>query len=297
MSDNLKRIIRGFGHPEPRATPPARTLEGAATTLPAKKRKTGAPASPRDRHPDSLPDLQPSLAANLHVVFVGYNPGVELSRQQHHYAHFSNLFWKLFNQSKLLEAVVPNQDTFLQQINGKTTAQHDFQLAPYGIGFTDLVLRCTRTAQELTASEKLQNVPRLLREFRHLNCKVVVFIGKGIWEVVVRYMSQVLATTIRLTGFEWGEQTGSGDYRRMVHKLRHLCGGLRVYVFPNTLGLVTSLTFKEKLQMWEELAGALQETDKTRDARVESPKLEENETKDDVSDASEDASDEVAGLP
>lgn len=226
-------------------------------------------------------DLQPSLGPDLKVIFVGYNPGIQSSIQQHHYAHFTNLFWKLFNQSRILIHVLSSikldidserkKDSLLESLisldnEGKYVSgvkpKDDFDLVKYKIGFTDLVLRCTRTAQELTLSEKLHNVPRLLKEFGDTNCSNVVFIGKGIWEIVVRYYLNLLDKNIKLKkdNFQWGIQEAGvdPDYNTLLERLHNDIGNeCTIYVFPNTSGLVTSLNYKEKLELWEILASRI----------------------------------------
>lgn len=143
-------------------------------------------------------DLQPSLDDRLKVLFIGFNPGLQSSIQQHHYAHFTNLFWKLFNESKLLINVLQSlnisvgdaikEDPLLKELiqvdsddKYKTFVKpvNDFEIVKYKIGFTDLVLRCTKTAQELNLSEKLENVPRLFNEFKQSGSTFIVFVGKG----------------------------------------------------------------------------------------------------------------------
>lgn len=223
-------------------------------------------------------DLQPSLDDNLKLLFIGFNPGVQSSIQQHHYAHFTNLFWKLFNESGLLINVlqslktpiedVVEEDPLLKELvkpisdkKYKTFVKpvHDFEIVKYKIGFTDLVLRCTKTAQELTLSEKLDNVPRLFREFQESRSTFIVFVGKGIWEIIVKYITNLLKTKIKLTkdNFHWGKQMPGEDvtYNMILEKLNDMFGYRHnIYVFPNTSGLVTSLKYGEKLQLWNDLS-------------------------------------------
>ncbi|CUM45045.1 uncharacterized protein AC631_01361 [Debaryomyces fabryi] len=223
-------------------------------------------------------DLQPSLDDNLKLLFIGFNPGVQSSIQQHHYAHFTNLFWKLFNESGLLINVlqslktpiedVVKEDPLLKELvkpisdkKYKTFVKpvHDFEIVKYKIGFTDLVLRCTKTAQELTLSEKLDNVPRLFREFQESRSTFIVFVGKGIWEIIVKYITNLLKTKIKLTkdNFHWGKQMPGEDvtYNMILEKLNDMFGYRHnIYVFPNTSGLVTSLKYDEKLQLWNDLS-------------------------------------------
>lgn len=209
----------------------------------------------------SLLELQPMISDDITLLFVGFNPGVESSRQQHHYAHPTNLFWKLFNALDVLKKVLGlrklqvDGDQFLSLIfrDGKLTvrALNDDQLVPYGVGFTDLVLRCTKTAQELSKQEKLDNVPRLFSEFARSHAKWIVVIGKGIWEFIIKYVNP----SYRLTkeNFQWGLQTGV-----LAKEIHRRCGShFNLYVFPNTSGLVALMKYPEKLALWEQLAASI----------------------------------------
>lgn len=227
---------------------------------------------------DSYKDLAPSLSDNLKVIFVGFNPGIQSSLLQHHYAHFTNLFWKLFNESDFLLKVLKSygvdiekeieSDELLRSVvipgnvagsyRSVVKAVHDFGIAKYHIGFTDLVLRCTRTAQELTLEEKLANVPRLINEFSKTGARYVVFVGKGIWEVVVKYYADNLDINFKLTksNFLWGKQEQHNDskYNLIISELHQALGHpCSIYVFPSTSGLVTSLNYNEKLNLWHNL--------------------------------------------
>lgn len=261
MADGLRSVIRSFKYDES-------NQRNKVTKPAASKRSKITKSSPYD----GMKDLPPSLADDLEVLFVGYNPGVESSAQQHHYAHFTNLFWKLFNDSKLFLAVlglevekVKIEDELFGQLIEKKEgtyitkikAAQDYELAKYKIGFTDLVLRCTKAASELTMTEKLQNVPRLIDEFNKTKAKRVVFIGKGIWEIVVKYLSNQTGNNVKLNklNFKWGLQQDSeySDYNRILQQFHKLVPGTKLYVFPNTSGLVASMKYPEKLQLWMKL--------------------------------------------
>ena len=225
-------------------------------------------------------DLRPSLNNHTKVVFVGFNPGVQSSIQQHHYAHFTNLFWKLFNDSKIFIKVnfrgdfeeTLRKDNFLSSLitpvkKGNYVShfkpEHDFALADYYIGFTDLVLRCTKSAQELPLSEKIANVPRLIEEFKYTGVKFIVIVGKGIWEIIIAYLSKELGIKVKLSkdNFTWGQQTTGKDetYNSSLQLLHNLIGTqCKVYVFPNTSGLVASMSYADKLNLWVSLGNDIQ---------------------------------------
>ncbi|EGW31763.1 uncharacterized protein SPAPADRAFT_51743 [Spathaspora passalidarum NRRL Y-27907] len=252
--EHLKSIIKTFQY-----TP---DVKQKGITKPTVKKRQSFPV----KSTNSLPNLNPSLAPGLTLLFVGYNPGVESSIQQHHYAHHSNLFWKLFNASNVLEHVCNareieiEEDSFLSKlVHEGANHVHDWDIAKYGIGFTDLVLRCTKRAEELSAQEKLENVPRLLKEFHNegQGSKFIVLIGKGIWETIVKYIATELQIKVKLTkeNFVWGKVATGEDklYNKILDRLYEQVEGT-VYVFPSSSGLVASMKYQEKQQLWDNLA-------------------------------------------
>lgn len=214
------------------------------------------PPSKRQLKPKpEFKDLAPSLGDNLKVIFVGFNPGHQLLITQHHYAHFTNRFWKLFNQADILHTCCDDvPDKFFP-----TKPEHDYDLVPFGVGFTDLVLRCTRRADELSEEEKIANIERLFREFRESDVAHVAFIGKGIWEVVVRYVCAKqphLKYRQVMADFEWGVQRG----QVAEYVVAQCHPTMKMHVFPSTLGLVTALLNDERLKLWQRLAEAIKQS-------------------------------------
>lgn len=258
VDSNLKSLLESFKHED-----------GVKTRIIKVEKPKKVTRRKVSKDYDGCQDLPPSLAKNLTVLFIGFNPGVESSKVQHHYAHFSNLFWKLFNQAKILGTIIEKdkieQDELVVKLlkNG-AKPEHDYELAKYNIGFTDLVLRCTKSAQELTMDEKIANVPRLIEELNYSNAKFIVFIGKGIWEIIVKYLTKQVGIKFVLTTkiFKWGLQYSVEDsaYQEILKTLyTSLPSNSRVYVFPNTSGLVTSMNFNQKLQLWQTLADDITE--------------------------------------
>lgn len=83
----------------------------------------------------TLPDI---LSPKLRVLFVGINPGVWSSARGHHYAGPSNHFWSCLNHSGLLpEGVLFGY-------------QSDTDCLKYGIGFTNMVCRTTKSMADLS---------------------------------------------------------------------------------------------------------------------------------------------------
>lgn len=206
-----------------------------------------------------LQDLPPSVPTDSLLMFVGFNPGVKSSIDQHHYAHGTNLFWKLFNALLLFENILQirqvdiSKDKFLREevfIDGvcKLKPTHDYSLANYGVGFTDLCLRCTKQANELTLQEKMSNVPRLFSEFASSKARYIVIVGKGIWEIIMRYVGCKLMHGL---DFSWGLQRCN----KFILAIYRICKyEPAIYVFPNTSGLVALMKYGEKLNLWCQLA-------------------------------------------
>jgi TDG/mug DNA glycosylase family protein len=270
-NSDLKSLLNKFRYSEEEERPlPSRQMASNVKRVSKVARKTLKQDLVKRKYldrgaesPTKLEDLQPSLSNNATVLFIGFNPGVQSSVLQHHYAHHSNLFWKLFNQSHLLQTVVLHDnipsDPFLQTLldNG-TKPEHDYDIIKYNIAFTDLVLRCTKTAQELQLTEKLHNVPRLLSEFNRCKAEFIVVVGKGIWEIIIKYIANELGIKFKLTktNFSWGLQLPNNDtmYNSILKTLgERIPSHSTLYVFPNTSGLVASLKFDEKLALWQQL--------------------------------------------
>ena len=49
-----------------------------------------------------MPPLRDRIAPGVRVLFVGINPGIRSAETGHHFAGYSNRFWKLLFDSKLV---------------------------------------------------------------------------------------------------------------------------------------------------------------------------------------------------
>ena len=100
-----------------------------------------------------------------------------------------------------------------------------------------------------------------LKDIEFSKPKHAAVIGKAIWETIVKYYCLKLGMKfIKLSkdNFKWGKvEVGSDERYNSIIELLYsqLPSGTAIYVFPNTSGLVASLSFQEKLQLWQNLAG------------------------------------------
>src|SRR3954469_19637984 len=99
---------------------------------------------------DTLPDL---LVEGLEIVFIGINPSRYSVEKGHYFARPGNRFWPALSRSRLslaarralgVEALCP---------------EHDVELPPHGIGFTDVVKRATPRATDLAPGELAAAAP------------------------------------------------------------------------------------------------------------------------------------------
>ncbi|KAF5099770.1 hypothetical protein D0Z00_001511 [Geotrichum galactomycetum] len=210
----------------------ARVAKPVPVIATARKVSKKKPISPTD-----LPQLPLLLEPGLVCVFIGFNPGIQSSLQGHFYAHRSNLFWKMIYESGCVNEPV---------------TYHDDQsmIKRYRYGFHDLVLRSTRSMDELGRVEMLDNVPRLERTLQTYTPAIVCFVGKGIWEKIYKYKT---GRILPKDGFAWGLQKNI-DFT-FVTKDR----STKLFVMPSTSGLAAGMSREHKLALWKELASIITE--------------------------------------
>jgi TDG/mug DNA glycosylase family protein len=104
------------------------------------------------------------------VLFVGINPGVRSALTGHHFAGFSNRFWKLLFLSRL----VPEPVTYLD----------DDRLPDWGYGITNIVPRPTRGIDELRPDEYAAGRTRLRAKVRRYQPAIVAFVGVTVYRAM-----------------------------------------------------------------------------------------------------------------
>jgi double-stranded uracil-DNA glycosylase len=125
----------------------------------SRRSSTGAP----ERRRAALPKLRDRIKPGVQVVFVGINPGVRSALTGHHFAGFSNRFWKLLFESRL----VPERVTY----------EDDGRLHEWGYGITNIVARATPGIDTLRPDEYVCGRGRLLAKVRKYRPRVVALVG------------------------------------------------------------------------------------------------------------------------
>jgi len=104
------------------------------------------------------------------VLFVGINPGVRSSQTGHHFAGFSNRFWKLLYESGLVPERIGYED--------------DVRLPEWGYGITNVVPRPTPGIDSLRRDEYVDGRARLLRKVRRYRPAVVALVGVTVFRAM-----------------------------------------------------------------------------------------------------------------
>ena len=83
--------------------------------------------------------LEDRIEPGVRVLFVGINPGVRSAVTGHHFAGYSNRFWKLLFESGLIPVPITFED--------------DDRLPAFGFGITNLIARPSPGIDDLRPAE------------------------------------------------------------------------------------------------------------------------------------------------
>jgi TDG/mug DNA glycosylase family protein len=164
-----------------------------------------------------LPPLRDRIRPGVRVLFVGINPGVRSSLTGHHFAGFSNRFWKLLYESKL----VPEPITF----------SDDDRLPDWGYGITNIVSRPTPGIDTLEPAEYVAGRARLRAKVRKFTPVVVAMVGLTVFRAM------------------FPERKGPVPLGLQPEML----GTSAVFVLPNPSGRNANFTYAEMLAAFRSL--------------------------------------------
>jgi double-stranded uracil-DNA glycosylase len=167
--------------------------------------------------PEPLPPLKDRITPGVRVLFVGINPGIRSSLTGHHFAGFSNRFWKLLFESGLVPEPVTYQD--------------DDRLPEFGYGITNIVSRPTPGIDTIAPAEYAAGRARLRRKIRRYGPAWVAMVGV----TVFRAMFPERKDAVRL-----------GIQKERI-------GDARVFVLPNPSGRNANFTYAEMLAAFRSL--------------------------------------------
>ncbi|WP_052487556.1 G/U mismatch-specific DNA glycosylase [Gordoniibacillus kamchatkensis] len=166
-----------------------------------------------------MPEVPDHLREGLRVLFVGYNPSLRSAETGHHYANPSNRFYKLLHLAGLTPRLYrPEEDAALLEL---------------GFGFTNIVARPTKAADEITKDEYEQGRVELRHKIETYRPYAVCFVGKGVYE---QYSGR--------RNVAWGFQP------------EPVVAGVREFVAPSSSGLVR-MKVEEMAAIFRQLGEAL----------------------------------------
>ena len=167
--------------------------------------------------------LTDRIAPNLRVLFVGINPGVRSAITGHHFAGYSNRFWKLLWDAKL----VPEPITYVD----------DARLPEWGFGITNLIARPSPGIDDLQPHEYVDGWKILSRKIRRYRPRIVALVGVTLYRAIVPLVD---ANAKRSAPIACGAQP------LMLH-------GAQVFVLPNPSGRNANFSYDEMVAAFRKL--------------------------------------------
>jgi double-stranded uracil-DNA glycosylase len=156
--------------------------------------------------------LKDRIEPGVRVLFVGINPGIRSAAIGHHFAGYSNRFWKLLYDSGLVPEPIGTKD--------------DGRLPAWGFGITNLVPRPTPGIDTLRPQEFVDGMRALRRKVRRHRPEVVALVGVTLARVLFdRRSADRISLGLQPETFE----------------------GARVFVLPNPSGRNANFSYQEML--------------------------------------------------
>ena len=154
----------------------------------------------------------------MRVLFVGINPGIRSAQIGHHFAGYSNRFWKLLYDSKLVPEPIG--------------AEQDYRLPEWGLGITNLVPRATPGIDTLRSEEFVAGAKVLRRKVRRWRPRVVALVGVTLFRsLYAKPASERIALGAQAEQFE----------------------DAPVFVLPNPSGRNANFSYQEMLTAYRDL--------------------------------------------
>jgi TDG/mug DNA glycosylase family protein len=161
------------------------------------------------------------IRPGVRVLFVGINPGLRSAAVGHHFAGYSNRFWKLLYESQLVSEPIDWSG--------------DVRLPEWGFGITNLVGRATAGISELQPLDFHGGRRILLAKIQRFQPELVVLVG----------------VTLFRSLFPKADFRGFGLQHERL-------GSAKVFVLPNPSGRNAHFSYQEMLAAFRTLRAALE---------------------------------------
>ena len=168
--------------------------------------------------------LKDRIRPGVRVLFIGINPGLRSEATGHHFAGYSNRFWKLLHESGLVPEPITYED--------------DDRLPEWGFGITNIVPRATAGIDTLTPEDYRAGALALLKKIRRYKPEVVALVGVTVWRSLLEALGEK----------ELRKQAVTLGFQKLTVE------GARVAVLPNPSGRNATLTYGEMLKAFRVVA-------------------------------------------
>jgi TDG/mug DNA glycosylase family protein len=169
--------------------------------------------------------LTDRIRPGVRVLFVGINPGIRSALSGHHFAGYSNRFWKLLHESGLVPRPV--------------TCEDDVCLPDWEFGVTNLVERPSPGIDELNPSEYAAARDALVEKIRRYEPDVVALVGVTLYRALFPERRR--------------ERVPASRVRRAPGLQKERLGDARVFVLPNPSGRNANYSYAEMLAAFRAL--------------------------------------------
>ena len=167
--------------------------------------------------------LKDRIRPGLCVLFVGINPGVRSALTGHHFAGYSNRFWKLLIDSRMVPEPITYKD--------------DHRLPEWGLGITNLIARPSPGINELRPAEYVGGGKVLEKEIKRFRPEALALVGVTLYRAILPLLDDKHADPRALV---------IGRQPLVIH-------GSRVFVLPNPSGRNANFTYSEMLNAFVRL--------------------------------------------
>jgi double-stranded uracil-DNA glycosylase len=190
-----------------------------------------------ERKPDwSRLRLTDRIEPGVRVLFVGINPGVRSAVTGHHFAGYSNRFWKLLRDARLVPEPITWSD--------------DERLPEWGFGITNLIARPSPGIDDLRPAEYVEGWTTLEMKVERFRPEIVAFVGVTLYRAILPLVDAPTAATRRRRRGRGAPPSTVGPQPLGIH-------GARVFVLPNPSGRNANFSYAEMLAAFKGLKRAM----------------------------------------
>ena len=160
------------------------------------------------------------IAPGLRVLFCGINPGLYTAAVGHHFARPGNRFWPALFASGFTDRLLSPFD--------------ERELLALGFGITNVVMRATATADQLSRTELSEGGKRLDAKIRRYQPRFLAVLGVGAYRAAF------------------------GNAKAIIGEQETTIGKTRVWVLPNPSGLNAHYQPKDLARLFAKLRVAVE---------------------------------------